>query len=249
MVAEETNNMRNKRILGHYEQNEFNEWAFNVVEKGFSPLESEYISLFDNKNARILDIGCGGGRLSLGLLNLGFIKIAGIDFSFKFCSVYNDRFATMQKKVFAINGTAASLPFPSGAFGYVLCLGNLLSFLSEKAERKSALEEIERVLAPGGVVIISVLHFPARSTNYLLYPFLKIARFFQRDPPPGHNLPWLKKAGRINLCFPGQNEPQAYWFTKKEFVDEINDTSLRPIMFGDRVAEGVPLLCALQKQA
>lgn len=239
---------QNNTILDHYEKNEFDYWGFSVVEKGFSIEEKKFIDLLVNKNSKILDIGCGGGRLSLGLYKLGFSRITGMDFSFKFCSVYNNRFVDLKKEIFGINASAVALPFNNGVFDYVLCLGNLLSFLSKQHDRVSALKEIERVLAPGGIVVVSVLYFSSRPINYLLYQVLRLIRTFQNSPPERHNLPWLKKAGKPNFKLCSQNEPQAYWFTKKEFISELDQTSLRQIALHRKIANGVPLLCALQKK-
>ena len=51
-----------------------------------------------------------------------------------------------------------ALPFADGRFGLVLCVDVL-----EHVDAVSALREIHRVLAPGGVAVISAVHFTSRN--------------------------------------------------------------------------------------
>ena len=51
-----------------------------------------------------------------------------------------------------------ALPFADGRFGLVLCIDVL-----EHVDAVSALREIHRVLAPGGVAVISAVHFTSRN--------------------------------------------------------------------------------------
>lgn len=232
-------------ILNHYETSEFERWAFDVVGSGLTAEESRLFDLLKNNDARVLDIGCGGGRLSLSLQKRGFSRITGLDFSLKLSAAYAGRFAS--DKLPAINGTASSLPFKKESFDYILCLGNLLSFIDKPGDRVKALQEIERVLLPGGTALVSVLHFPSRAVNYLLYPFIRFARFFQKEAPAGHNLPWLRKGGKANLNPFSAREPQAYWFTEKEILSEIGRTSLHPSVVIRGAGPGIPFFCALRK--
>lgn len=52
----------------------------------------------------------------------------------------------------------AALPFADGRFGLVLCVDVL-----EHVDVVPALREIHRVLAPGGVVVVSAVHFTSRN--------------------------------------------------------------------------------------
>ncbi len=48
-----------------------------------------------------------------------------------------------------------TLPFPDGQFAAVLCLGGPLTHLPELNDRERAVDELMRVAAPGGLVVLS----------------------------------------------------------------------------------------------
>ncbi len=90
---------------------------------------------------RILDVGCGTGALVEALLAQGFTA-QGVDPWAGESRLDPDRFKT---------GQAESLPFPDGGFA-AACAFDVL----EHADDGIALRELFRVLAPGGLLFVSV---------------------------------------------------------------------------------------------
>ena len=116
------------------------------------------LSWLDNtnlsKNSRILDVGCGAGMMAKEIANKGY-EISGIDYSYNMirkakavCNV-NTKFGMN-----FLQGNIESLPFRDSAFDVVLCLG-VITYL--KSEQK-ALQEMSRILKPGGTMILSILN-------------------------------------------------------------------------------------------
>jgi ubiquinone/menaquinone biosynthesis C-methylase UbiE len=116
---------------------------------------SEWILInqtFPNKSAKILELGCGGGRVGLGLAKEGYDNLTMTDFS----PVMVD----MTQGVFAEAGIAQSatieianacrLNYPDQSWDGVLFAFNGLMCLRGRADRLEALAEIYRVLKPGG---------------------------------------------------------------------------------------------------
>ena len=103
---------------------------------------------------RVLDLGCGAGR---HLVALGERGLAAFGL---------DRSAALLARVPAevrgrtVRGDFRALPLASGAFDAVLMLFSSFGYF-EDADNARVLGEIERVLRPGGLVVLELMN-PAR---------------------------------------------------------------------------------------
>ena len=96
---------------------------------------------------RVLDVACGGGYLLMEAERAG-LRSFGIDIA----EAALARARTFAPKSDLRRGDAELLPYPDGSFEIVTCLGSLEHFLSPP----KALEEMRRVLAPGGRAVVVV---------------------------------------------------------------------------------------------
>jgi len=96
--------------------------------------------------ARVLDAGCGSGKMAVPLARAGY-RVVGMD-------LVRAGLPEMRGKadVELVVGDARSLPFRNCAFGAVVCYDVLQHLL--EPERTEAVNEIRRVLGPGGHVFI-----------------------------------------------------------------------------------------------
>lgn len=94
----------------------------------------------------VLDLGCGNGRHTRFLEERGYEVICA-DISWGMLMVARKR------AINPVQCDAARLPFRSNSFGTVLYLATIHHL--PKEERLGSLKEIERVLKPGGKLIIS----------------------------------------------------------------------------------------------
>lgn len=101
-----------------------------------------------------LDAGCGTGTLSRWLAEQG-CKVEGVDAAEEMLQVAR-RHASQASKVLSVTfrqvETIEALPFPANSFDGVLCS----SVLEYVANPQACLLELERVLCPNGVLLISV---------------------------------------------------------------------------------------------
>lgn len=110
-----------------------------------------YINEFENylsSGAHILDIGFGGGREVQTFIEKGY-SVAGIDPCQKFVS-------TMQKHFLQSNfvkGSVYEMPFADNSFDALWCTSVLLHVSPRTLP--FALQEMHRVLKPGGVAFVS----------------------------------------------------------------------------------------------
>jgi SAM-dependent methyltransferase len=106
---------------------------------------------------RVLDLGCGEGRHSLSAYLQPDVEVFGVDLSAEDLGTAMGRIADMrdyepQGRLQFLQGDALRLPFADHSFDRVICsevLEHIPNYLS-------VLEEIQRVLKPGGKLCISV---------------------------------------------------------------------------------------------
>jgi ubiquinone/menaquinone biosynthesis C-methylase UbiE len=105
--------------------------------------------LQSEKPGSLLDIGCGPGILVKEVVDRGF-SYTGIDMAGHMLEEATQTWAGTPKVEFKA-GDAENLPMPDGSVNAITCLG-LIEYLPNL---DSAIREMRRVLAPGGVAIVS----------------------------------------------------------------------------------------------
>ena len=106
-------------------------------------------------NMKVLDIGCGNGTFRQDILSKGASWV-GLDISINMLleAKNNDEHNELFNSAF-INSSGISLPFKDSIFQGILCVG-MINFYREKMI-PLFLNEMYRVLAPGGAVILTSL--------------------------------------------------------------------------------------------
>jgi demethylmenaquinone methyltransferase / 2-methoxy-6-polyprenyl-1,4-benzoquinol methylase len=98
---------------------------------------------------KIMDLACGTGTLTQKLARLQGAKITGLDPSANMLSVAKKRLGT-RENVILKEGYAESLPFSEDSFQVVTVSYGIRNF----AEMETSLQEIRRVLEPGGHLFV-----------------------------------------------------------------------------------------------
>ena len=113
------------------------------------------VSLVPDKEARILDLGCGEGYI-MSLLGKNTV---GLDVSGEALEIAKRKLGELGRDgVELVHGTATKLPFKDAEFDTVVCSEVMEHLLESDAERM--LDETERVLKPGGMLVFSTPRVP-----------------------------------------------------------------------------------------
>lgn len=129
-------------------------WAENMAQAPASQLMQNLIEAYKtSQQGWALDVGSGTGRAFLPLVEAGY-KVIGVDPTTKCVQISRERASQSRLDAYPTLANAAQLPIRSQAIDLVLAISCL--FHLGPLELASALQEVNRVLAPGGR---SILHF------------------------------------------------------------------------------------------
>lgn len=126
---------------------------FSATRKGFWN-GLDFILDFPENGDKVLDFGCGNGRL-LGLLNRKNIDYFGVDISKKLINSARNSHLGKNAQFLKISSSQTSLPFEDNFFNVIYSIAVFHHIPSEKLRLEIA-RELFRTLKPGGVVVVTV---------------------------------------------------------------------------------------------
>jgi demethylmenaquinone methyltransferase/2-methoxy-6-polyprenyl-1,4-benzoquinol methylase len=131
-------------IAGRYDL--LNHLLSGNVDKRWRRLVARELSASLTEGARVLDVACGTGDLSLALAGAGRAQVIGLDFCRPMLEIARGKAAGEGRRLPFVEGDALRLPFASESFDAVTIAFGLRN-LAGVAE---GLAELRRVLKPGG---------------------------------------------------------------------------------------------------
>jgi tRNA (uracil-5-)-methyltransferase TRM9 len=167
----------------------------------------EFISNLKNTDV-VADIGCGNGRHLIPSAEQCH-SVIGIDISGKLLNIVQH---TLNKKnirnVSLIHGDAVQIPLQKNCVDAVLCVASLHN-IQGKENRHRMIEEIYRVLTPGGTALISVWsRWQEKYRRFFLHQY-----FFRSGEFGDIDIYWRQH----NL-----NIPRFYHlYSKREFIQDL----------------------------
>ena len=146
--------LRRDRLPVLTPQQGYDRWAASYGEN-MNPvqvLEAEALArlLPDLRGQRVLDLGCGKGRVSRLALERGASATTGVDVS----EAMLETAAASLPSARWVRADAQHLPFEAASFDVVVCA----LMIGHVPALEAALAEIARVLRPGGVLLLSDFH-------------------------------------------------------------------------------------------
>lgn len=152
-----------------------------------------YADLCTRHGGRVVELGCGNGRILLELLRRG-IDAIGVDASAGMLADLRRKAAArgLRAPVARMDVTRLAL---RGGFGVVLCPYSLVTYITEDADLARLLAAVRRLLAPDGVFVVDA--------------FVPKAVAAQPEFQPDYRRPFgeftLARSKRIRPAGPGRN--------------------------------------------
>jgi ubiquinone/menaquinone biosynthesis C-methylase UbiE len=138
----------NSPVLDHYQEATEQVGLWNSERMVFS-------KTFSDPDLKLLEIGCGAGRISFGLWKKGYSNLTATDFSkamVKRSRILNQKFKT--EISFQVED-ATDLSFGDNSFDGAIFGFNGLMQIPGRENRLQALREIQRVLNPGSYFVFT----------------------------------------------------------------------------------------------
>jgi ubiquinone/menaquinone biosynthesis C-methylase UbiE len=103
--------------------------------------------------SRVLEVAPGPGYFAIELARLGNFEIIALDISKTFIEIANENAREAGVNIAFRQGNASAMPFADNSFDFIYCAAAFKNF----AEPVKALDEMYRVLRPGGQAVIQDL--------------------------------------------------------------------------------------------
>ena len=193
----------------------------------------QFLPLVPSPGRRTLDVGCGEGRLTRHLASLGH-RVVGVDVSRTLIAAARASAPDMELHV----ADAALLGFDDASFDQVVSF----MCLHDVDDLAGAVREIARVLEPGGVACIAVVH-PINSAGR----FEKHGRFVIR----GSYLDSFRYTDKVTrdaltMTFVSQHRPISSYFDALTAAGLVVDTLREPATNGHDSWSRLPLFLHLR---
>ena len=132
-----------------------NDFVSFIDEVGLWQSEKVVFGKYLNTQNKILDIGCGAGRTTFGLYDIGYHNITGVDLSDNMICAAKKIAREKGVEISFIAENACNLPFDTDSFDGVIFSFNGLMTIPAKEMRQKVFDEIHRVLRPCGIFIFT----------------------------------------------------------------------------------------------
>jgi SAM-dependent methyltransferase len=179
---------------------------------------------------KIIDLGCGTGRLALALSQAGYQPI-GVDLSLPMLSVLGEKAAALGLAVPCVCGNLVELGmFADESFDHAACLFSTLGLIVGAEARQRAVAHVHRLLKPGGVFVAHVhnrwFNMWTAAGRRLLYREI-LAAWLGRGAPGDYEMPAHEGAGGVMMHLFTRSEIVRLLQTAGFAIIEVRPVSLR----------------------
>ena len=169
-----------KHIIDEFSSDITEDRYLKAAEGGLWQSEEILIRKYFKTGSIILDIGCGTGRTTIPLHELGY-KVLGVDITPRMIEnakkIANSKNLNIRYEI----GDATKLKYQDNLFDNALFSNNGWTQIPGKDNRLMALKEICRVLKPSGYYIFTT-HIRKLKGSYIIFWIKQWIRFFMLKP-------------------------------------------------------------------
>ena len=158
------------------------------------PVEQYLCDEYLRPPARLLDIGCAAGRMSIPLGGRDGFRVIGFDISFNQVKEAVDAADCAQADCSFFQGDMRALGLADRSVDYAFITYTSIGALTSPGDRSQCVREVARVLKPAGTAFISVWNrfWPGRfGSSWAKWLTLWLLRAVRRNPHgPGNRVCW-----------------------------------------------------------
>lgn len=194
---------------------------YNLIARDYSrtrsylPEDIKNLANYSFVGEKVLDLGCGNGRLFEILNNVDYF---GVDLSEKLIEIAKEKYPQGKFQV----ANALNLPFPNNFFDKVYSI-SVFHHIPSRDFRIQYLKEAKRILKPGGLLVLRVWDFWRRKKALKLilkYTFLKLIGKSKLDFGDVF-VSWKDSEGKVLI------ERYFHCFTKKELENLVKEVKFK----------------------
>ena len=178
--------MNRLSIVEKYAQPEVVEFWRRLSEQGLQRCEHEMLARYAPPPARVIDLGCGAGRVSLALAGRGY-EVTGIDLVREMIRTAYDLHLQAGLPLRLIQADVQAVPCASGCYDVALVFIAALQHIGGRSIRQRVFGEIARVLRSGGVLILALDNLAPALTCYAWWAWRKVRSISMRSRR-GHSI-------------------------------------------------------------
>ena len=190
-------------------------------------IHTDFVRRYVRPGMRVLDAGCGPGRFSIAVAEIG-ATVTALDLSEHQLQLAKERLGdagVLEGVDGFVQADVADLSmFPDGRFDVVICYGGALSYMCD--QRHKAASELVRVVRREGVILASVMSLNGAAANLVRRPTMSVLS----DPERGQVWRGLQDGdlGATPSALETMKHPPMHMYTSDE---------LRSLMPGCRALE------------
>jgi SAM-dependent methyltransferase len=182
-------------------------------------LDLEFVERFCQPPGRILDLGCGTGRLLLHLVPKGYQPV-GVDLSQEMLSVASSKAREVGVDVSLLRASIVELDgLADGCFDHAACLFSTLGMVRGEEARRRVIAHVYRLLRPGGRFVLHAHNrwFNLNNSDGRRWLLVDVWRRLLGRPSGDRLMPPHQGIGRLTL----------HLFTRGEAVRLLRDSGFR----------------------
>lgn len=128
----------------------------SLVQSSLFRADLEFARRWFDRPGRLVDLGCGTGRLSIALARAGFWTL-GVDLSEDMLRVTGEKATAAGVSVHRLKANLVELDgLRDESFDYAACLFSTLGMVSGRRQRRCVAEHTYRLLRPGGRFVLHI---------------------------------------------------------------------------------------------
>jgi ubiquinone/menaquinone biosynthesis C-methylase UbiE len=172
--------MNRLSTIEKYEQPEVVEFWRRFSQQGLQKCESEMLARYAPAPARVIDLGCGAGRVGLALKNSGD-TVTGLDLVWPMIRTARDLYAENNIAPNLLQADIQSIPCADARYDVALIFIAAIQHIAGRSARRAVLAEVARIIRSGGVLILALDNLAPALTCYMWWAWRKARSIFRRS--------------------------------------------------------------------